>query len=117
MKWTEGRKKAFITSALRAMFRKWPAKFAVLKNAFVGKKVNKKTGREAAHYRCRKCRKHFVQADVQVDHIDPVVDPDVGFVSWDVFIDRLLCDEEGLQVLCKPCHLAKSKDERKRRNK
>lgn len=110
--WTPGRKKAFITSALRGSFRRYPAKYAVLKNAFVGKKKNKRTGREAAHYKCAACTKHFPATDVQVDHISPVVDPDVGFVSWDVFIDRLLCDEDGLQVLCKTCHDEKTKEER-----
>lgn len=110
--WTPGRKRAFITSALRASFRRWPPKFAVLKNAFVGRKVNKKTGREAAHYKCAKCKKQFVQTDVQVDHIDPVVHPEEGFISWDVFIERLLCGVENLQVLCKVCHKGKSDEER-----
>lgn len=115
--WTPGRKKAFITSALRGSFRRWPPKFQVLKNAFVGRKVNKKTKREASHYKCAKCKKHFVQVDVQVDHIEPVVHPDEGFISWDVFIDRLLCEAENLQVLCKPCHKKKSDLERKARKK
>ena len=53
---------------------------------------------------------------MNVDHINPVVDPDVGFVSWDVFIDRLFCERANLQAICIPCHKIKSKEEKKKRN-
>jgi 5-methylcytosine-specific restriction endonuclease McrA len=113
--WTEGRYRSFITSTIRGGFRRYPPKFQVLKNAFISKKINKKTGRLASHYKCAKCKKGYVATDVQVDHIDPVVDPAVGFVSWDVFIDRLFCKADNLQVLCKPCHAIKTKLERKKK--
>jgi 5-methylcytosine-specific restriction endonuclease McrA len=111
-RWTQGRFNSFVTSALRGAFRRWPPKFDVLKNAFTGKKVNKKSGKLAAHYLCAECNKEYVAADVQVDHIAPVVDVATGFVSWDVFITRLFCEEDNLQVLCKPCHKMKSAAER-----
>ncbi len=110
--WTEGRFRAFITSALRSAFRKFPNKFAVLKRAFEGKRINKRTGREAAHYKCATCEKLYVAKDVQVDHIEPVVSPSEGFVSWDVYIQRLYCDETNLQVLCTSCHKKKTASER-----
>jgi len=110
--WTNGRYRAFITSALRAAFRKFPNKFAALKNAFVGKRINKKTGREAAHYTCALCNKQFVAKDVQVDHIDPVVSPSQGFLNWDIYIERLYCALENLQVLCTTCHKKKTASER-----
>jgi hypothetical protein len=47
-----------------------------------------------------------------VDHIDPVIDPAVGFVSWDTVIERLFCEVEGFQVLCWACHHAKTNEER-----
>lgn len=97
--------------------RRWPPKWSTLKEAFVGKKINKKTGKQAMHYRCAGCKKHYVAKDVQVDHIQPVVDPTTGFLSWDVYIDRMFCDSVNLQVLCKTCHntkTAKEKDDAKR---
>ncbi len=113
--WTAGRFKSFITSALRGGFTRYPPKFEVLKNAFVSKKTNKATGRQASHYKCAKCKKQFVAKDVQVDHKEPVVDPAVGFVSWDTYIERLYCTVDNLQVLCRACHSAKTKAERKKK--
>jgi 5-methylcytosine-specific restriction endonuclease McrA len=115
--WTDARFRSFVTSALRAASRRWPPKFKALKEAFVGRKTNKKTGKLAMHYKCAKCKKHFVATDVQVDHIFPVVDPKVGFVSWDMFIDRIFCEIENLQVMCKPCHKVKTEEEKLERKK
>ncbi len=115
--WTDSRFRSFVTSALRAASRRWPPKFKALKEAFVGRKTNKKTGKLAMHYKCAKCKKHFVAADVQVDHILPVVDPKVGFVSWDDFINRIFCEIENLQVMCKPCHKVKTEEEKLERKK
>ena len=115
--WTDSRFRSFVTSALRAASRRWPPKFKALKEAFVGRKTNKKTGKLAMHYKCAKCKKHFVAADVQVDHVLPVVDPKVGFVSWDDFINRIFCEIENLQVMCKPCHKVKTELEKAERKK
>jgi 5-methylcytosine-specific restriction endonuclease McrA len=115
--WTEARFRSFITSALRAASRRWPPKYRALKEAFVGKKVNAKTGKMAMHYKCAECKKHFVAVDVQVDHIDPVVDPKKGFVSWDIFIDRMFVEIEKLQVLCRDCHKIKTDKEKQQRKK
>ena len=57
--------------------------------------------------------------NIAVDHINPIV-PTSGFDSWDGVINRLFCDEAGLQLLCRPCHEEKCKeetDERKRLRK
>jgi hypothetical protein len=48
--------------------------------------------------------------NVAIDHIAPVV-PLTGFDSWDGVIDRLFCDEEGLQLLCRDCHEIKCQEE------
>lgn len=116
-RWTEARYRSFITSALRSASRRWPPKYETLKEAFVDRIINKKTGKLAAHYRCAKCQQLFPAKDVQVDHVNPVVDPATGFVSWDVYIDRMFCDSVNLQVLCTECHktkTAKEKDAAKR---
>ncbi len=115
--WTDSRFRSFVTSALRAASRRWPPKYKALKEAFVGRKTNKKTGKLAMHYKCAECKKQFVAADVQVDHVLPVVDPKVGFVSWDMFIDRIFCEIENLQVMCKPCHKVKTELEKAERKK
>lgn len=115
--WTDARFRSFITSALRAASRKWPPKYTALKAALIGRKTNKKTGLMAQHYKCAMCKAEFVAGDVQVDHIHPVVDPSVGFISWDVYIDRMFCELPELQVLCKPCHKIKTDEEKNQRKK
>jgi len=49
---------------------------------------------------------------MNVDHIEPAVDPEKGFESWDVFIDRLFCEKDNLQAICLGCHAKKTKEER-----
>ena len=102
--------KNFIISQLRGSFRKYPIKYEVLREAATEKKVNPDTGRLAQHYRCNGCKKEFVQSQVQVDHVVPVVKA-TGFTTWDDYINSLFCSKDNLQVLCLTCHKAKSKDE------
>ena len=115
--WTEARFRSFVVSALRAASRRWPVKWAVMKGALVGKTTNKETGKLAQHYKCAKCKANFPAANVVVDHIDPVVDTMVGFVDWNTYVERMFCEADGLQVLCKPCHSDKTARERKERKK
>lgn len=111
--WTDARFRSFVKSALRAASRKWPPKYGCLNDAFVGKQVCKVSGRLGKHYRCGSCDGVFAGRFVQVDHIDPIIDPVVGFRSWDEVVDRLFCEKENLQVLCLECHQAKTAAERK----
>jgi len=110
--WTDGRKKAFITSVLRSGSRRWPPKYETLNEAKTQKKINIKTGRLAQHYLCADCKEEHPSKNVQVDHIKPVIDQQVGFTTWDSFITRLFCDKDNLQVLCKTCHDTKTKKEK-----
>lgn len=113
--WTDARLKAFIISGLRAASRRYPPKFETLNEAKTEKKTNAKTGRLAQHYLCKKCKQEYVAADVQVDHIIPVVDPVLGFANWDNYINRLFCSKDNLQVLCLTCHQLKSNEEKLRK--
>jgi len=113
--WTPGRIKSFIVSALRTGARRWPPKYICLQNAFTEQKINPKSGRLAKHYHCASCHEEFTSKDVEVDHISPVVSVGDGFIDWNVFIERLFCSIENLQVLCKVCHKKKTKEERKLR--
>lgn len=104
-KWTEGRFRGFITSALRSAMRRWPPKWAVVDEAYVGRQKNKRTGREAKHYRCSFCKRDFIQKHIQVDHIIPIA----PFKDWNECIEKMFCEADNLQVLCKPCHKKKTK--------
>ena len=101
--WTPARFHSFIKSALRSASIRWPVKYGVLKEAAVGKQINQASGRMAEHYKCNACNNIFPRKEVEVNHKEPVV-PLTGFVSWDDLIDRMFCEKEGLEVLCKPCH-------------
>lgn len=105
-KWTDARFRAFIVSCLRAGTRRWPPKYDAVKAAETTKKINKKTKRLAQHYKCNGCNKEFTRKDIEVDHISPVVLDE--FIDWNTYIERLFCEQENLQVLCKPCHKKKS---------
>lgn len=113
--WTEARYRTFVRSALRAAFRKWPPKFAVLKSAATERRINPASGKLAMHYRCAACAKEFPAKLVQVDHVKPIVSVFAGFKTWDDYIDKLFCEAKNLQVLCKPCHAMKTAKERKKR--
>ena len=108
--WTVARKRSFIMSALRQA--RWPVKYACIKTAFVKMGTNPKTGRKCKLHRCPSCKKLFPQKDVQADHIKPII-PLEGFDSWDSVIDRIYCELDGFQVLCKKCHSVKTKEENK----
>jgi 5-methylcytosine-specific restriction endonuclease McrA len=89
----------------------------VLNASKTEKKINKKTGRLAQHFQCNICKQDFPQTQIQMDHIEPVVDPKVGFVNWDTYIERMFCPEDNLQAICKACHQIKTNKEKKERVK
>lgn len=110
--WTRARFNAFIKSALRTASMRWPPRNDVLKRSRV----------ERGKYRCAgyQVRPHIVtkslagKNNVFVDHIDPIVNPEVGFISWDELIADMFCEADNLQILCGDCHDRKTRDERER---
>lgn len=112
--WTESRFHSFVKSGLRSLSQKWPPKYRVLSKAYTGTEINPASGRLAKRYRCASCKSTFVAKDVEVNHIEPVV-PTTGFDSWDNIIERLFCEESGLEVLCRPCHKIRTQEENKGR--
>lgn len=88
--------------------RRWPPKYECVKLAEVGVKINKASGRKAKHFKCAKCKKDWPRTKIQVDHKDPIG----SCATWDEFVERLFCEVENLQVLCKTCHSIKTKKER-----
>lgn len=115
--WTEARFRSFVISAIRAASRRWGQKYAAMDLAMVERRRNAKTGLIAKHFKCAHCSGEFVATDVQVDHIHPVVDPKIGFTTWDDYINRMFCEVDGYQVLCKPCHKIKTDEEKQQRKK
>lgn len=108
-RWTEAKYKSFIKSALRGATRKW----APIQDVFKAARVRR------GYYACAGCERE-VPATIKVgrkriknavvDHILPIV-PTSGWDSWDAVIERMFCEKDNLQVLCKECHDAKSKAE------
>ena len=68
--------------------------------------------RRRVSFVCAICKERFKRDDVQVDHIVPAG----SLKTYDDvkgFVERLLCEIDNLQVLCKPCHNVKTKEEKK----
>ncbi len=114
-KWTLARFNSFIKSGLRSLSRKWPPKYEVRKKAWIERGIYKCAGyKKRAHkVRVTVIEKNKRVNNVFVDHIVPIVDPIKGFTSWDSIVERMFCEKENLQVLCKQCHKGKTNDERK----
>lgn len=109
--WTEARFNSFIKSGLRQTSRRWAPIGEVFKEARVSRGT----------YLCANCKREVPLSykegrkkvkNVFVDHIEPIIDPHVGFTTWDDCIERMFCEKDNLQVLCKICHDEKSVQER-----
>lgn len=96
----DNKEKRKVINHLRKLSRMWPAKNDAKRNGKVG----------YGKYKCKYCGIVDGPNELQVDHINPVV-PITGWDDWNGYIDRLFCPAEDMQVLCKPCHQVKSKEE------
>ena len=52
---------------------------------------------------------------IEIDHIKPVVQPEIGFINWDVYILSRFVTADKLQGLCHESHRKKTKEENARR--
>lgn len=63
-------------------------------------------------YQCQMCLLWFVRKQIELDHI-----VECGALNCfeDIagFYERLLCEIDGYQALCKPCHVTKTNSKRK----
>lgn len=105
--WTEARYRSFVRSILRRATTRWGPVASTLRKARV----------ERGFYRCASCKEKVPATikigarrvkNIHVDHINPIVDPAIGFVSWDELINRMFCEEDNLQCLCNDCHTNKT---------
>lgn len=93
--------KAFLIAGLRRISYRWPARYLTMNAARV----------ERGRYICNICKSIFARKEICMDHIRPVVDPKIGFVDWNSYIEGMFPDQTGWQVLCKGCHTIKTKQE------
>jgi 5-methylcytosine-specific restriction endonuclease McrA len=111
---------AAIRGAIRRIFSRSPVKIEVLKKVRREVPRYNKDGsrgkRDAVQYQCAVCKSFVGSTKVEVDHIIPVIEVnEKGFVDWNMFVERLFCGPENLQVICDPCHDTKTHDERMKR--
>lgn len=111
---------AVVRSAIRRAFARSP-KVQEIMNA--GKRkiphYNKDGSRakvDRVEFNCQVCNKWYPAKLMSgVDHIEPVVSVEDGFIDWNTYIARIDCDIKNLQRICDRCHLEKSTDEKRRR--
>lgn len=70
-----------------------------------------KARKERGKYECANCHNLYGPKEIDMDHVHPVVPLKEGFTDLNAYIDRLLPEVDGWQVLCKTCHMAKTTEE------
>lgn len=111
--WTEAKFRSFIRSQLRSATIKWAPI----------QQVKKKANIRRGFYLCSDCGEEVTATvvdeekrarvnNVIVDHVDPIIDPEVGFTNWDDLINRMFCNSDNLAVVCRSCHTTKTNEER-----
>lgn len=108
--WTSAEFFSRIRSALRSKFAYWkPIQLAAEKASRPNQSKNKRLKKE---YQCAICKKWFKRADTHVDHIIACGSLKC-FEDIVPFIKRLTEEDVNMyQLLCKKCHLIKTKKER-----
>jgi 5-methylcytosine-specific restriction endonuclease McrA len=96
--------RSYLMSVLRKASRFWAPARQCLVNARLYRGI----------YKCASCSKEVGPKEIKIDHINPVI-PIEGFKSWDEVVDRLFCELEGYQAICKTCHDAKTSSENDQR--
>ncbi len=117
---TEAAFRAFVVAALRQKTRFWKPISDCLRKARVRRGI----------YKCAECWKEVTASiswiyksgkkkgqkkkikNIVIDHIKPIVDPAVGFTTFDSFIENAFCEEDNLQAICHSCHQIKCAEEK-----
>jgi 5-methylcytosine-specific restriction endonuclease McrA len=102
--------KSAIIGAIRQLF----ARSALCKQVRINAvDPNNKGPRGGKLFICKHCGTSHAQKNTNVDHDVPVIplNSSAQEMSLDVIVDRMWCDMNNLQVLCKECHDKKTKAE------
>lgn len=112
--WTEAKFRSFVKGNLRRSSMKWAPinqckKAARTRRGFYlcagcGKEVAATVKEEGSRRRTN---------NVHVDHIEPIIDPAIGWTTWDDCIERMFCELDNLQVLCTTCHKTVTDEEKR----
>ena len=106
-----------IKGAIRRVFSRSTYRTAIVLMNRVLQYTDPKRPRVKKWSKCPLCDELTPTYLMQVDHIDPIVPIGTTLedMSWDDVIDRIWCDQNNLQSICKVCHNIKSKEENKQR--
>lgn len=66
---------------------------------------------ERGKYKCELCSGIFGPREISLDHKEPVIAVDKGFVDWNTYVERLFCEFENWSVICNNCHDKKTEQE------
>lgn len=97
--------KAFLIPVLRRASYRWAPRSEAIKRARVDK----------GKYQCAICSSIVGSKEFTVDHMEHVVPIQTGFDDWNGFIDRLFCEADKFQIICKECDKVKTLTERELR--
>lgn len=120
-----------LISALRRLYGRSPIKSFVLNEAKTKIVTTNKDGstskKNRVNFKCAHCTKLFEKKDVNVDHTDPVINPETGYIDWNTYISRLFILDawnvtkptveqkelarKSFSVLCLACHSTKTATE------
>lgn len=102
----------YVVNKLRQISRYWPyknkAKNAAKQQVQCGFYKNGKP-KYKNKYKCNHCKDLF--DNVEMDHIQPVVNTNDGFRDWNTYINGILCLDSNFQALCENCHSIKTTSE------
>jgi hypothetical protein len=91
----------FIIATLRRASYRWQPRNEAMKRARI----------KRGWYKCEMCGKDIRKKEMALDHKLPIV-PVTGWDNYDGFIERLFCNVDGFQVICKEtCHHIKTQSE------
>jgi len=105
---------AWLTSQLRRISSRYPPFYEFYNLHKEVYYITSKKGKQLRRVRflCNKCNNKFPKKQIRLDHIIPCKQQDENI--WQ-FAERLFCEVNNIQLLCKTCHDAKSKEENKLR--
>jgi hypothetical protein len=95
--------KSHAISSLRRGSYRWPGRWEAEKRSHIGR----------GEYCCENpdCGLILKKKETSMDHVEPVVDPLVGYTGLDSYAERLYVEAHMWQRLCDSCHSTKSKAE------